>query len=137
MFRFESELVKEFEEYLHIVQYPFEQVETGFEFNYSSGKVDVVAKNIGCDLYSFEAKLLNWRKALTQAYRATSFSHFSYVVLPEQTALTALNFDCEFINRNVGLCSVNNNGILIHLAAPRCKPFQPWLTKSALEYISC
>ncbi len=137
MYRFESELVNEFEEYLRIAQCPFEQVETGFEFNYSSGKVDVVAKNIGCDLYSFEAKLLNWRKALTQAYRATSFSHFSYVVLPERTALTALNFDYEFINRKVGLCSVNKKGIYIHISAPRCSPFQPWLTNSALKYISC
>jgi len=137
MYKFESELVKEFDEYLRIVQCPFEQVETGFEFNYLSGKVDVVAKNIICELYSFEAKLLNWRKALAQAYRATSFSHYSYVVLPERIAFNALDFDYEFTNRKVGLCSVNKIGIFIHISAPRCNPFQPWLTNSALKYISC
>ncbi|CAN5140223.1 hypothetical protein BH20ACI1_BH20ACI1_08160 [soil metagenome] len=137
MYRFESDLVKEFEQYLRVGQYPFEQFEVGFEFNYLSGKVDVIAKNITCELFSFEAKLLNWRKALTQAYRATSFSHYSYVILPEQIALTAVDFDHEFINRKVGLCSVNKDGIFIHISAPRCSPFQPWLTNSALKFISC
>jgi hypothetical protein len=137
MYKFESELVKKFEGYLRLSQNPFEEVEIGFEFNYRSGKVDVVAKTTNYELISFEAKLLNWRKALAQAYRATSFSHYSYVVLPESIAFAALQFDYEFNSRKVGLCSVANNGIVIHISAPRCNPFQPWLTNSALKYISC
>src|SRR2546427_5324293 len=40
---------------------------------------------------SFEAKLKDWRYALDQAYRNTCFAHKSYVVVPEATALTALD----------------------------------------------
>lgn len=137
MYKLESELVKEFEESLRFSANPFAEVEIGFEFNYKSGIVDVVAKTINYELISFEAKLRNWRKALSQAYRATSFSHYSYVVLPEAIAFVALEFDWEFISRKVGLCSVASDGISIHISAPRCSPIQPWLTNSALNHISC
>lgn len=137
MYRFESELVLDFEQFLSIGLDPFEDVRTGFEFNYLSGRVDIIARNDISELFSFEAKLLNWRKALAQAYRATSFSHYSYVILPEYIACNVLNYDIEFTNRKVGLCSVNNNGIVVLISAPRCVPFQPWLTEAALKHISC
>ena len=40
----------------------------------------------GIKVVSFELKLKNWRGAMIQAFRYRSFSDYSYVVLPEETA---------------------------------------------------
>ena len=50
-------------------------------FSKGDGEIDVI---------SFELKLTNWRGALMQAFRYRSFSDYSYVVLPEETAIKAL-----------------------------------------------
>jgi predicted RecB family endonuclease len=136
MYRLESELVEELEAVLASSGNPFPKMAIAFEFNYQEGKVDVVASN-GCgELFSFEAKLTRWRTAVHQAYRNTSFSHYSYVVLPAYAAKSALRSRHEFERRGIGLCSISDNGMTIEITASKRTPLLPWLTDSAMEYIS-
>jgi predicted RecB family endonuclease len=136
MYRLESQLVEELEAVLASNENPFAQMAVAFEFNYQEGKVDVVASN-GCgELFSFEAKLTRWRTAVHQAYRNTSFSHYSYVVLPAYAAKNALRSRHEFERRGIGLCSISDDGMTIEIPASKRTPLLPWLTDSAMEYIT-
>ena len=135
MFQFENQLVRELEGLLISDENPFAQLALAFEFNYVEGRVDVVASNGDGDLFSFEAKLNRWKTAIHQAYRNTSFSHYSYVVLPADAAKHAVKRRHEFERRGVGLCAVDKNGLTIHIEASRKRPLRPWLTNNAIEYI--
>lgn len=59
---------------------------------------------------SYEAKLTDWQKAISQAIKNQAFSSESYVVMPEKIAkklsLTKKNY---FLSYNVGLIAVNND----------------------------
>jgi hypothetical protein len=105
------------------------------EFNYVSGKIDVVAIGKNHRLFSFEAKLTKWRDALHQAYRNSSFCHFSYVLVPPAISARAMKAKDSFLQRRVGLCSLRDGRIEIKIRAPLNSPLQPWLTKSAKEFI--
>jgi hypothetical protein len=83
---------------------------------------------------SIEFKLKNWRRALVQAYRYKGFSHKSYVFLDEAYSNKALESLHEFIQSNVGLCTVNENVITFHYDPKEEKPFAPDLADKALEY---
>jgi hypothetical protein len=135
MFQLESQLVRELESLLIRSENPFAQLALGFEFNYVEGRVDVIGANDDDDLFSFEAKLKRWKTAVHQAYRNTSFSHYSYVVLPADAAHHAVKRRHEFERRGVGLCAVDQNGLTIHIPAARKQPLRPWLTDNAIEYI--
>jgi hypothetical protein len=135
MFQLESQLVRELEGLLVSGENPFSQLALAFEFNYVEGKVDVVGSNGDGDLFSFEAKLNRWKAAVHQAYRNTSFSHYSYVVLPADAAKHAVKRRHEFERRGVGLCAVDQDGLTIHIEAARKQPLLPWLTNTAIEYI--
>jgi hypothetical protein len=101
------------------------------EFSYQRGRTDIVGLIEGGDVVAFEAKLTRWRDALHQAYRNLCFAHFSYVVLPRETALRAAQYEAEFSRRAVGICYVDN-GALTHVWEPRrTEPLQPWLTEVA------
>lgn len=52
---------------------------------------------------AFEAKMKDWRKGLSQASRYKHFANRSILVLPPETASTALNFLQTFRDLNVGL----------------------------------
>jgi len=131
----ESQLVNELEGMLVSKENPFSQLTIACEFNYVEGKVDVIAANDAGELFSFEAKLNRWRNAVHQAYRNTSFSHYSYVVLPAQAAQHALKRRHEFDLRGIGLCAVGVDGIKVEIPAARKTPLRPWLTNTAMEYI--
>lgn len=131
----ESELVKDLERLLVGTNNPFSWLKIGFEFDYRAGRVDVVAVNEFGELISFEAKLHRWRQAIHQAYRCTSFSHYSYVVLPEKEARKAAQYSHEFERRGIGLCSVGAAAITVEIEAAKNNPLQPWLTDSAIEHI--
>lgn len=135
MFDRERELVAALEERLNAGGGPFAQLMIAFEFDYHEGRVDVVARNGKGELIGFEAKLTYWQKAVHQAYRNTSFTHYSYVVLPQAVALKAARARHEFERRGIGLCSINEDGMFIHIPAARKNPLRPWITNSALEYI--
>ena len=135
MYKLECHLVNDFEELLSSSDNPFTELRFAFEFGHSDGRVDVIARTESGDLIAFEAKLKQWRVAINQAYRNTSFSHYSYVVLPPQTVKNALRRRHEFERLGVGLCSVGPDGLVIEIPASRKAPFQPWITDTAMRYI--
>jgi hypothetical protein len=102
------------------------------EFNYGSGRVDIVARSSKGELIAFEAKLTKWRDALHQAYRNCSFAHYSYVILPMKAARVAMRNSREFEIRGVGLCAVDGGPIRIEIPAERNEPLLPWLTHAAI-----
>lgn len=136
MYLFEADLVKDLESVLTATINPFVTQGIAFEFRHNDGgRADVIAVSASAELLAFEAKLANWRVALNQAYRNTSFCHYSYVVLPVRTVKRALRRRHEFDRAGVGLCGLDGKHLTIEVAAVKRNPFQPWLTASALEYI--
>ena len=74
MFDKESDLIKEF--ILATSQKsPILLNKVAKEFYYLSGRIDLIARNESKRLYSFEAKLKQWKIAVHQAFRNTSLSH--------------------------------------------------------------
>lgn len=70
---------------------------------------------------SYEAKLNNWQKALSQAIKNQAFSSESYVVMPEKIAKKlALTKNNYFLSYNIGLIAVNNKKYKI-LIKPKMK----------------
>jgi hypothetical protein len=137
MYRFEAHLVKDIETVLTQPGNPFSALGFAFEFPHNDGgRADVIAVSNEGELIAFEAKLVLWKIALNQAYRNTSFSHYSYVVLPKERAQRALSRRHEFERVGVGLCAADSSGLTILIPAMRRRPFQPWLTDCALAYIS-
>lgn len=105
------------------------------EFDYRSGRTDVIILTENGDVVAFEAKLEKWRDALHQAYKNTCFAHYSYVLLPEHIALRAAQYDIEFKNRAVGLCYLSNGHLVIVQGAPKNEPLQKWLLNRAIEQL--
>ena len=137
MYRFETDLVQDLQNHLNSGLDPFANLlNYGCEFRYESGSVDVIASTEENDVISFEAKLTNWRHAVQQAYRRTSFCHFSYVVMPAPISKKILSFWYEFELRGIGLCSVTPVELFIEIPASRQVPVQPWLTSIAANYVS-
>jgi len=59
---------------------------------------------------SFELKLINWRRALSQAFKYRTFSNLAYVVIDESRSSSAIrNINC-FRKYNIGLATFNNHG---------------------------
>lgn len=135
MFQLESQLVQKLEGLLGSDNNPFTPLALAAEFNYVEGRVDLVASNGDGELFSFEAKLKRWKTAVHQAFRNTSFSHYSYVVLPADAVHQAIKRRHEFERRGVGLCAVAHHGLIVHIPATRQRPLLPWLTTTAIEYI--
>lgn len=136
MFASEKALSQVFDEAVAGGEAPFNPRFLAHEFDYCEGRTDVIAYDHYGDLFAFEMKLVKWRDALHQAYRNTSFAHFSYVVLPCKTAEKAVRWRYEFVRRGVGLCSVNEDGVKVEIEAKRLNPLRPWLTQSAINFIS-
>lgn len=137
MYKLESELVKEFRSTLFGNANTLSIIAVAPEFNYVEGRVDLIAINNDGDLVAFEAKLTRWRSALNQAYRNSSFAHYSYVVLPKTILENVIGHIDEFHRRGIGLCVFDSSsGIKVEVPAIRRKPIQPWLTSTAMNYIS-
>ena len=136
MYQKETQLVKTIETHMQCNQTPFSELHLAFEFPHTNGRADIIGKNNKKKLFAFEAKLSNWKKALTQAYRNSSYAHYSYVILPSDQVKNVMKHKTEFIRRRVGLCSVSQNKITIKIKAKKNQPLKPWLTKNALERIS-
>lgn len=72
---------------------------------------------------AFEAKLKNWKRAFTQAYRYKWFADYSYVILDEAHAKPAIKSISHFKNHNVGLLTISIDGrIDIHFSPTRQYP---------------
>jgi len=132
----ELDLVEEFCTHITKPNNPFNIIEVAFEFNYTTGRVDVIGKTRDCILIGFEAKLYRWKNALDQAYRNTSFVNYSYVLLPSYSSNPAKKQRVEFKKRGVGLCCLSSSGLQVEIEASKKEPIQPWLTESALDYIA-
>ena len=132
MYKSEDNLVRRLVQQLRGDRSPWGGAKVFLEFNYQRGRADVVALTDNDDhLIAFEAKLRKWREALHQAYRNTCFAHSSYVVVPRCVALTAQHYEAEFRSRNVGLCYVESNRIVLVFRAEKQTPLEPWLVETA------
>ena len=78
MYSLEAHLVNDFKNHIKDPQNLFSISDFASEFDYRNGRVDIIGQSGRGYLLSFEAKLYDWKKALNQAYRNTSFSHYSY-----------------------------------------------------------
>lgn len=132
----EVNLVDDFLTALDTGMSPWGKVELTQEWDYRSGITDVLVRTLDGHLVAFEAKLSNWRKALHQAYRNTSFAKKAYVVLPAKTVRAARAHPEMFQRYGVGLCSVQNNCVSIIIEAPvaSSEPLVPWLHKRAHDF---
>ena len=131
----EALLVRRFEECLNNFEKPFSIQKIANEFDYRSGRTDIIGISNSGELIAFEAKLKRWKDALNQAHKNFSFAHFSYVVLPNNAVNNALRQHYEFERRGVGLCSLDESSILIPIPGKRREPILPWLTESAVSFI--
>jgi hypothetical protein len=135
--RFENEqtLVTVFVSRLSGNSSPWRSVQVATEFYYQRGCTDIVAYTADEGVIAVEAKLENWRAAMHQAFRNRCFANRSYVLLPKQTALRAHCYAGEFDRRRVGICYVEDGGIVVLHPAPDCDPFEPWLAARAKQHI--
>ncbi|MCG7946233.1 MAG: hypothetical protein N0C84_07805 [Candidatus Thiodiazotropha taylori] len=129
----EQELVNEFLQGIHSGISPWGAAAT--EFDYQSGRTDVIAIGADNQLVAFEAKLTRWKVAVHQAFKNTCFAEESYVVLPKSIAERAYSQCEEFSKRRVGLCYVENSDIVILIQAPRVSPLNMWLNAKAANHI--
>ncbi len=131
-FSSERELVSSFAKTVSSKRTSLPRMNLCYEFFYMGGKTDIIGvtgKNI---VHSFEAKLKRWRKCLDQAYRNTSFCHYSYVLLPSDVVDKALREEELFHKRGVGLCSFEHGKIRLHIRPKKQESLQPWLTQRAV-----
>jgi len=103
------------------------------EFDYVSGRTDILSLTIENEIIAFEAKLSNWRKAIHQAWRNTSFANQVYVVLPRKHATAAIKNRAEFDERGVGLCVVDEGGVEVLIRSTINQPVMPWLNNKAMN----
>ena len=127
----EDELVKDFAASIKITDKRIQCSSLGFEFAHQSGRTDLIGVTEEGYLIAFEGKLLQWRKALDQARRNTSFAHYSYVLLPNYSASSAKKNREHFQNLGVGLVVMHNGRPKISIRARRQEPLMPWLTDTA------
>jgi hypothetical protein len=112
------------------------------EFEYGTGRTDVLTVVDESALIAFEAKLHRWRTALFQAYRNRAFASESYVILPWRAAQKAVRHRETFQRYGVGLCTVRRGEISVLIAGSRESPIQDWLAQRALtilkdDYAQC
>jgi hypothetical protein len=103
------------------------------EFDYSSGRTDLVGLGQKNVLHAFEAKLTKWREALHQARRNTCFAHYCYVALPKRAAGLAMKAKDDFVRHGVGLVVVSEREVKLAIRPRRNAPLLPWLTETALS----
>lgn len=106
------------------------------EFDFASGRTDVLVLDPDLNIHAFEAKLTKWKQALHQAWRNSSFAHFTYVVLPARSATAALKAIDEFKKLGVGLILMGDKKPKLASEATKCEPLLPWLTTHALEVLN-
>jgi hypothetical protein len=132
----EATFVNEFKSQVCKDENLFNITALGTEYDYRNGRVDIIARTKEGKLVAFEAKIERWRNALNQAYRSSSFAHYSYVLIPKSKSKEAIAQSREFQIRGVGLCTFGKEGIRIEIEASNKEPLQPWLTINALEHTS-
>lgn len=133
MFPTEDNLVDAFISHLESTSSPWTPRAVIREFDYTSGRTDVLSLSDENEIIAFEAKLSNWRKAMHQAWRNTSFANQVYVVLPRTHAAAAIKNKAEFSERGVGLCVVDERGVEVIIEGPTSQPIMQWLNRKAMQ----
>ena len=136
MYTSEARLADDFSAVLSAKQGPFSHRSSASEFYYGEGKTDFVALDDAGEITAFELKLSRWRDALHQAYRNSSFAHYSYVVMPAVSAKRAARQPREFARRGVGLVAVDDGCMKLCIYAKRMELLRPWLTSEVISFIS-
>ena len=72
-----------------------------------------------CETVAIEAKLSNWKRALKQAYRYHWFANLSLVCIPEDKVKPAVGGLDQFKKLNVGLLTLNQQGEIKLVFAPK------------------
>ena len=105
------------------------------EFDHRGGRTDIIALSGNGFVIAIEAKLRDWRGALQQAYRNTSFASESYVLMPRDAAPRALAHAIEFSRRGVGICVIEADSLLVlHPAKRQDAPLLPALNRRAAAF---
>lgn len=71
------------------------------------------------EVWAFELKLDNWKRALYQALRYRGFSHSVTVVMPKEGISVAKRNLAMFKKMNVGLAEISNEGKMVFVKKPR------------------
>jgi len=100
-------------------------VEEGFVVQTSEAlKVSRRYESHAQTIVAIEAKLTNWKRALSQAYKYNWFSHYSFVLLPESRVSRARENLDQFKRLKVGLASIALDGrVELVYTPPRRKPY--------------
>jgi hypothetical protein len=116
-------------------QGPVHCIEVTEEFDYASGRTDLVGLGRKDTLHAFETKLAKWREALDQARRNSCFAHYCYVALPGRAANLALKARDEFRRHGVGLVVLTAQKARLAIRPRKNAPLLPWLTETALSLL--
>jgi hypothetical protein len=110
---------------------PLGELQTTTEWDYKTGRADVLARSACGALIALEAKLTDWRRACRQAYRTTAFVKFAYIVVPKSIAEKACAHEQYFAQYGIGLCSFD--GIRLDVLIEASAEDEPlgWLTNRA------
>lgn len=73
-------------------------------------------------IIAVEAKLNDWRRAISQAYRYQRYANQAWVVLDASQARGAINAKKEFKRLNVGLKVLRRTGVAKTYVSPRALP---------------
>lgn len=88
--------------------------------------------------FAIEAKLKDWKGALTQAQRYKWFAEYSFVVMDEHYSQPAIRNIDTFNKYNVGLATINTEGEFNRIYNPkRQKPYDPIMQVLLSEKIKC
>lgn len=87
---------------------------------------------------AFEMKLVNWRRALSQALRYRYFANAAFVVLPPESASRARKGLSLFRDLQVGLWSFDDQTGLIHkiFTPRRCHPLSDTTRAKAISVLT-
>ncbi len=99
-----------------------EYIDAGFLSKHKNSSFKVIKKyDLICDeVIAIEAKLKNWKKALSQAIRYKKISDYSFVLLDETYASPAISNIELFNQHNIGLITMQDSKFKIH-ASPKKK----------------
>ena len=117
--------------YIRSEQSPWGPVELVREWDYRHGRADILLRRKCGALVAIEAKLARWQIAIDQAYRNTVYADQAYVLLPQRVAERAAQHASQFAMRDIGLCSLTEQGISVHIEAPTVNPLLKWVTDLA------
>jgi hypothetical protein len=132
----EESLALDLAHLLHDGELPYQFSHIAKEFDYSSGRTDLLGKTTKGEIVAFETKLTDWRTALHQARRSESFAHFNFVVLPTRCGGLPLKHRELFRQHGVGLILLNGVSCSVAIPARRKSPLLPWLTKQAETFLA-